>query len=54
MNAQSTFGKPVARQGFKLQSPIVNIRICHSERSKESQARDVSLPSTWQDTGWIL
>jgi len=41
MNVQSTFGKSVARQGFNLQSPIVNIRSCHSERSEESQVRDV-------------
>jgi hypothetical protein len=43
MNVQSTIGKPVARQGLNLQSPIVNIRSCHSERGEESQARDVSL-----------
>jgi hypothetical protein len=41
MNVQPTFGKLVTRQAFSFQCPIANIQSCHSERSEESQDRDV-------------
>jgi hypothetical protein len=46
MNVQSTLGKLAARQALSFQRPIANIQSCHSERSEESQDRDVSLRST--------
>jgi hypothetical protein len=46
MNVQPIFGKLVVRQAFSFECPIANIQTCHSERSEESQDRDVSLRST--------